>query len=393
MNERAATTSGVGKDLLGAGDVETIDGPCSDEATVGKDVVLRVSGAGSATGSDGRPRGEEATSRLGAGASMNAAGDDPLDVVGVGRDLDDDDGARVFDASWVDAVDRVGAGDAAARRVGVGRKVAGQRAEVEHENESEEDPGRSRDVASRHGIESKQTDEPASPRLEPERLAFPRWLKVVTAVFVVFIGAAIAFAVFEPIQVLPRMRLAPGYSLVDQEGNRFTSETVRGDIVLYAFTGVRCGDRCADIDATMADVGELVRNQVDFGEVDFRLVSIVVDAGEDPVRWGDLRTAAPSGVAWSWISGSPATMETVVGDGFRRYLDTGGGDGDGVQFDAGFVIVDGNGVVRGDYRYQTLADDAEKLVRHLDILATELRYADGPAGAAYEAAHLFLCYP
>ena len=28
--------------------------------------------------------------------------------------------------------------------------------------------------------------------------------------------AAIAFAVFEPIQVLPRIRLAPGYLLVDQ---------------------------------------------------------------------------------------------------------------------------------------------------------------------------------
>jgi len=62
-------------------------------------------------------------------------------------------------------------------------------------------------------------------------------------------------------------------------------------------------------------------------------------------------------------------------------------------FDPSFVIVDGNGVVRGDYRYQTLADDADKLIRHTEILAEEIRYADGPAALAYEAAHLFLCYP
>ena len=59
----------------------------------------------------------------------------------------------------------------------------------------------------------------------------------------------------------------------------------------------------------------------------------------------------------------------------------------------GYILVDGSGVVRGDYRYQTLADDGDKLVRHIDILASELRYADGSAAVAYEAAHLFLCYP
>jgi protein SCO1/2 len=64
-----------------------------------------------------------------------------------------------------------------------------------------------------------------------------------------------------------------------------------------------------------------------------------------------------------------------------------------IGFDPGFVIVDGWGVIRGDYRYQTLSDDADKLTRHLGLLATEIRYASGPGAIAYEAAHLFLCYP
>ena len=141
----------------------------------------------------------------------------------------------------------------------------------------------------------------------------------------------------------------------------------------------------------MAEVGSQVRDGVDFGDINFRLVTVVLDAGESP---DDLAAAAvdvPDDVSWSWISNDVDTMSTVVGAGFRRYLDV--SDPSDVRFDPGFIIVDGNGVVRGDYQYQTLADEADKLVRHLDILAGELRHADGPAGAAYEAAHLFLCYP
>ena len=59
----------------------------------------------------------------------------------------------------------------------------------------------------------------------------------------------------------------------------------------------------------------------------------------------------------------------------------------------GFLLVDGNGVLRGDYRYQTLADDADKLVRHIGLLGAEIRNSDGASAVAYEAAHLFLCYP
>ena len=59
----------------------------------------------------------------------------------------------------------------------------------------------------------------------------------------------------------------------------------------------------------------------------------------------------------------------------------------------GTCSADGTGVIRGEYRYQTLASDADKLVHHVDILAAEVRNASGATAVAYEAAHLFLCYP
>ena len=64
-----------------------------------------------------------------------------------------------------------------------------------------------------------------------------------------------------------------------------------------------------------------------------------------------------------------------------------------VAFDPMLVLVDGWGVIRGEYKYQTLTSDADKIVRHLGILGEELRNAKGAASLAYEAAHFFLCYP
>ena len=50
-------------------------------------------------------------------------------------------------------------------------------------------------------------------------------------------------------------------------------------------------------------------------------------------------------------------------------------------------------MIRGEYRYQTNASDADKIVRHLDVLGEEVRNSHGAASLAYEAAHFFLCYP
>jgi protein SCO1/2 len=81
----------------------------------------------------------------------------------------------------------------------------------------------------------------------------------------------------------------------------------------------------------------------------------------------------------------------VLGAGFRVFSQP-RPDGS-FAFDPAFVLVDGWGVVRGEYRYATLADDADKLIRHIGILGEELRNSRGAGSIAYEAAHVFLCYP
>lgn len=79
------------------------------------------------------------------------------------------------------------------------------------------------------------------------------------------------------------------------------------------------------------------------------------------------------------------------GAGFRVYYDA--DESGAVDFDQTFVIVDGRGLIRGEYAYATLASDADRLTRHIGLLGEEIRNAGGNTGLLYEAAHVFLCYP
>jgi len=59
------------------------------------------------------------------------------------------------------------------------------------------------------------------------------------------------------------------------------------------------------------------------------------------------------------------------------------------------AIVQGSrstGIVRGQYRYETLASDVDRISRHVGVLAEEVQKSTGANRLVYEAAHLFLCY-
>jgi hypothetical protein len=201
---------------------------------------------------------------------------------------------------------------------------------------------------------------------------------------VVVFAAAMAFAILQPVQVLPRIRLAPGYALVDESGATVTSEAGRGVITLYTFVPADCGSDCGSVHRTMSEVRERVEREVDLGGTPFRLVTIVLAAA--PSAEDVSRDRADAGADWTWLAGTERQIENVVGLGFRRSTATEG-------FLPSYAIVDGWGMIRGEYRYQTLADDADKLVRHIDVLGSELRNDAGFASFVYDAAHAFQCYP
>jgi protein SCO1 len=200
-----------------------------------------------------------------------------------------------------------------------------------------------------------------------------------------------AFVVFQPVQVLPRVRLAPGFTLIDQSGERLTSEDVRGRLVLYSFTYTNCPPPCGNIDATMEAVQDRL-NEVELYGNEVEFVTISVDPERDTPQILSLH-AADLGADPTWrfaTTDNQRALKDIVGGGFHTFYEK---QDDGTfVLDPTFVLVDGYGIIRNEYRYQTVAPDVDRIVRHLGVLAEEIEKSTGAATLAYEAAHLFLCY-
>lgn len=218
------------------------------------------------------------------------------------------------------------------------------------------------------------------------------WFLAAATVGLVLVVGTMWFKIFEPIQVLPRIRLAPGFILTDQNGADVTSEDLRGSVVLYTFTYAGCQDPCPAPEPTMAGIRDRI-DQVDMGDADVRFVTISFDPAQDSPAVLSRRADAmgADGEEWFYATAAENRIKSIIGSGFKTYFEA-AGDGT-FAFDPALVLVDGSGVVRGEYRYQTLAPDTDRILNHIGILGDEIRNSHGAAGLAYEAAHFFLCYP
>lgn len=204
--------------------------------------------------------------------------------------------------------------------------------------------------------------------------------------------SAFAFKVFQPIQVLPRMQLSPAFDLTDQNNERLTSEDLRGKFVLYTFTYTNCPAPCYNINETMQEVQSRL-NEVQLDGIEVAFVTISVDPERDTpeVLKSYAETISADNDKWKFATTTnKALLKTIIGSGFETYYeDKGNGD---FAFDPAYVLVDGWGIVRAEYRYSTEVTHADRILRHLGVLAEEVRNSKGTTKYAYEAAHLFLCY-
>lgn len=204
--------------------------------------------------------------------------------------------------------------------------------------------------------------------------------------------SAFAFKVFQPIQVLPRMQLSPAFDLTDQNNERLTSEDLRGKFVLYTFTYTNCPAPCYNINETMQEVqSRLDEVQLDGIEVAFVTISVDPERDTPEVLKSYAETISADNDKWKFATTTnKALLKTIIGSGFETYYeDKGNGD---FAFDPAYVLVDGWGIVRAEYRYSTEVTHADRILRHLGVLAEEVRNSKGTTKYAYEAAHLFLCY-
>jgi protein SCO1/2 len=196
------------------------------------------------------------------------------------------------------------------------------------------------------------------------------------------------FALLRPVTVLPRIDLAPGYDLVDQSGSRFTSEDGRGTVTLYSFAYTGCPLPCDGVFDVMRSV-QAALDTVDTGGLKVRLVTIGLDHRHDSP--GALtQLAARAGAKpdlWTFASSDSVRLLRAVRNGFGVFYEQ--MPDSTYRFSPAYVLVDGVGIVRGDYRIGV--PRADDLVDGIARIAREAR-AEGVAHVMYEAAHFFACY-
>jgi len=201
--------------------------------------------------------------------------------------------------------------------------------------------------------------------------------------------AVILFAVFQPVKVVPRIGLAPGFIFTDQNGARLTNEDLRGKVVIYNFTTTSCTAPCVDSAPTMQGVQALLA-RLDTEGIPVKMVTISLDPERDaPQRLGEYAPRLGADPAlWHFVTGAPERLKQVVGGGFGLYYKQ---EDDGVfEFDPMIALVDGNGILRAQYKRGL--PDVDFVARDLGLIFDEVRNSTGAGGLVYEAAHLFACY-
>jgi cytochrome oxidase Cu insertion factor (SCO1/SenC/PrrC family) len=89
-----------------------------------------------------------------------------------------------------------------------------------------------------------------------------KWLVRLLYIFMgVLVVSVLAFSLFKPLKVLPRVSLAPGFVFADQTGARKTSDDYRGKLAFYNFTYTGCGDGCPQTSESMQVLRTLINRR------------------------------------------------------------------------------------------------------------------------------------
>ena len=170
---------------------------------------------------------------------------------------------------------------------------------------------------------------------------------------------------------LPVFGSIPEFQLTDQNASPFSSANLRGHVVVADFFFTRCTTVCPVLTARMSRVQREARNQ----GIDLRFVSISVDPHYDtPARLAEYaRTRVIDTRNWTLLTGPIESIEPVVIDGFRvmmgRTPDAGDDDFLSVFHGDHFVLVDGEGRIRGYYSVVDGAEGLSLLLRDAAALA------------------------
>lgn len=162
---------------------------------------------------------------------------------------------------------------------------------------------------------------------------------------------------------LPRLGAAPAFTLVSEQGKEVTKADLAGTVWIADFIFTRCGGSCPILSARMAALAERTRDVPAI-----RFVSFGVDPEYDTpdvlAEYGRKLGADPA--RWTFLHGSRPVVRALIKDGFRLAVEDAPADSvEPILHSTRFVLVDGDGTIRGYY------DGMEQAP--VDVLETDAR--------------------
>ena len=152
----------------------------------------------------------------------------------------------------------------------------------------------------------------------------PRWMRDVRGIRYWVLAAAIALALTaascgsEEADELPEYFEVPAFTLTDQLGREFSSESLEGKVMLANFVFINCIQLCPVLTPRLAEVQELLDGEGLLGSR-VVLLSITVDPEQDTPE--ALRAYAEGYGAghesWRFLTGSPEDVREVITDGLK----------------------------------------------------------------------------
>lgn len=238
--------------------------------------------------------------------------------------------------------------------------------------------------------------------MHPE-LRFPHLIRLSTLAQVTGYGAAAAailltlwFVVARPIEVLPRISPAPSFVLTDQRGAWVSDTDLQGSILIVSFSFTRCSSHCAAQQKQLLALEQNIR-QAAPGNKPILFLMISIDPTHDTPAVLHAYAEQPDTERrnWRFLTGHPSEIKQLVGGGFGVYYqepDAGHPVGRSevvLEHAQRVVLIDDTGIIRAEYDGNAL--DPARIARHIALIEQEAA-SSGVSRAAYEAAHLFVCY-
>ena len=177
------------------------------------------------------------------------------------------------------------------------------------------------------------------------------------------------FACRTPDPKLDDLGTVPAFQLVDDQGQVFTEEALRGHPTIIDFVFTRCDTICPVVSARMARMQEKL---ADRKAESIKLLSITVDPAHDtPEKLAAYaKTFGAKPDKWRFVTGPTEKVRALVEGPFMNSMKNEGVTASGapaISHSGYFVLVDGDLTIRGVYdsSEQTRLDELDHHARYL----------------------------